>query len=376
MKPETLKRKIRESLRAQGFEVRNGAIVPPDLTDKDALRALHSLSVAHRVERARDGLERYEPRLVKRLATVEEARAAEWGPRLVEVTRGSLEERLFRWAALHWSIPVSSGYGRRLRFLVLDSNDKLIGVIGLSDPVFALRGRDAWIGWDHEARRERLAHVMDAFVLGAVPPYSFLLGGKLVAMLATVDEVRGTFRKRYTGRTTKIREERFDGRLALVTTTSAFGRSSIYNRLRYDDRMLFRSAGYTLGYGEFHFSDGLYSAITEFAKENCEPSEKHDAWGDGFRSRREIVQKSLKTLGLSQEGLRQHGVRREIFVAPLAKNVPAFLRGENQNLLWHKQTVDDLWAEFKERWLVSRVAKRQLPTWSPEDWRLWRDDGR
>jgi hypothetical protein len=94
------------------------------------------------------------------------------------------DELLFRYACAHWSIPVSSGYGRRLRFLVKDeSNGKLIGLFGLGDPVYSMRARDEWIKWDSSAKKERLYNVMDAYVLGAVPPYASLLCGKLVAML-------------------------------------------------------------------------------------------------------------------------------------------------------------------------------------------------
>jgi hypothetical protein len=49
-----------------------------------------------------------------------------------------------------------------------------MGLIGLADPVFALGVRDAWTGWERDTRRERLANVMDAFVLGAVPLYNGL----------------------------------------------------------------------------------------------------------------------------------------------------------------------------------------------------------
>ena len=115
-------------------------------------------------------------------------------PVLIEVQPDSKEELLFRYATLHWSIPVSSGYGRRLRFIVVDEyNEKLIGVLGLGDPIFNLGKRDSWIGWSKDDRRERLHQIMDAFVLGAVPPYSYLLCGKLVAMLAASDQVRGRF---------------------------------------------------------------------------------------------------------------------------------------------------------------------------------------
>jgi hypothetical protein len=37
---------------------------------------------------------------------------------------------------------------------------------------------------------------MDAFVLGAVPPYSMLLGSKLVALLATTEEVARAFKRK------------------------------------------------------------------------------------------------------------------------------------------------------------------------------------
>jgi len=54
----------------------------------------------------------------------------------------------------------------------------LIGLFGLGDPVYAIKARDEWIGWDSNAKAARLYHVMDAYVLGAVPPYSRLLGGE------------------------------------------------------------------------------------------------------------------------------------------------------------------------------------------------------
>ena len=120
-----------------------------------------------------------------------------------------------------------------MRFLVEDAhNGKLIGLFGLCDPVFSVAARDAWIGWDLNARKARLRNVLEAFILGAVPPYSMLLGGKLVAMLCASDEVRRAFQRKYGEGTSLITGAPADGRLALIATTSALGRSSIYNRLR------------------------------------------------------------------------------------------------------------------------------------------------
>jgi hypothetical protein len=100
-------------------------------------------AVAHRIEQARDGLFRKEKDLLRRIASGDEIVLSRISPRLWEVLPESDEELLFRYASLHWSIPVSSGYGRRLRFLVVDDhNGKLIGQIGLGDPVYSLGPRD------------------------------------------------------------------------------------------------------------------------------------------------------------------------------------------------------------------------------------------
>ena len=129
----------------------------------------HQTAVAHKVERSKPGLFKYQDELQQLIASGADVVPDRIHPILIEVQPDSKEELLFRYATLHWSIPVSSGYGRRLRFVVIDEhNEKLIGVLGLGDPIFSLGKRDGWIGWTKEDRRERLHQVMDAFVLGAV----------------------------------------------------------------------------------------------------------------------------------------------------------------------------------------------------------------
>jgi hypothetical protein len=367
-----LRRDVRKALRAQGFELRKGLIVPPNVADKAGVRSLHASAVAHRRKRAEPALRRVESRLLTHLAASRDLDLDAMSPELVRVTPRSENELLFRWAALHWSIPVSSGYGRRLRFLIFDqSNGKLIGLIGLGDPVFALSARDNWVGWDIPTRAQNLHHVVDAFVLGAVPPYSELLAGKLIAMLASSNEVRAAWQTQYGGRTSRISEERRDGRLALLTTTSALGRSSLYNRLRFGpDDLLFQRVGETRGSGEFHFSDGLHRVITDFALEFCSPTAKDARWGTGFRNRREVVKKALPALGFSDR-LLYHGVRREIFVCPLASNARAFLTGADRTLKPSDLPAAHIVDWYKWRWLHPRSRRLTPSKWSPETWRLY-----
>lgn len=368
-----LRTKIVCSLKKQGFEIRAGLIVPPDIRDKDKLRALHQEAVKHNLARSRPGLERHEDRLLSYFADGKDITAEKIQPRLVLVEPRSEDELLFRYTRMHWSIPVSAGYGRRLRFVIYDeSNGKLIGIFGLGDPVFGLKPRDQWIGWDYEARRKRLQCVMDLFVLGAVPPYSHLLCGKLVALLATSQEVWEAFLHKYGGRQSTIGRKPLDGRLALLTTTSALGRSSLYNRLRFGEHPVFRSVGFTRGSGEFHFSNGCYGDLRKFALEHCDATAKHPMWGEGFRNRRELVRKTLPLLGLSSK-LSYHGVEREIFVVPLATNTREFLRGNHQRLQNYGHTAHELFEWFRDRWLLPRaVHDERYRTFDPEDYRLWR----
>jgi Domain of unknown function (DUF4338) len=317
-------------------------------------------------------LRRYEPRLVTRLASGSDVDPEKIAPRLVEVQRGSEDELLFRYATLHWSIPVSSGYGRRLRFLVIDeNNERLIGLFGLGDPVFNMGVRDRWIGWSADDRKARLHHVMDAFIVGAVPPYAQLLCGKLVAMLIASDEVRRAFSRRYGARQSLISQRPLDGRLVLVTTTSALGRSSIYNRVRYRGEPLLVQVGATEGYGEFHFANGLYSKIWEYAQEFCTPSERAIEWGKGFRNRREVIRKTLMSLGLSSEWA-FHGVQRELFAIPLAANAPQILRGEHRRARWKALPAAMLFEEFRTRWLLPRAERDSAyQDFRREDYQLW-----
>ena len=385
---KALKNRIKKSLRSQGFKVRKNQICLPDDLDKEKIRDLHTEAVRRKIEERKKGLAKHELSLLQRFASGKEIVPDKIYPQLIEVHSGSEDELLFRYASLHWSIPVSSGYGRRLRFLVMDRHtDKLIGLFGLGDPVFSLRHRDQWIGWNKEDRNERLHHVVDAFVLGAVPPYSFLIGGKLIALLATSNEVRESFKYKYQGRTSVIRERENAGEIALVTTTSALERSSLYNRLkcaepnlsaqpdvpmeRLEKRLVFERVGHTQGFGEFHFSNGIYGALVAYAKSNATATASHASWGSGFRNRQEVVKKALAKLGLPSDW-HNHGIKREIYVAPLAKNTREFLRGEDRELYYYNQPMSELFNWFHKRWLLPRSKwDLRYKDWEPEKWKLW-----
>lgn len=371
------KMRVIEHLRLLGFALSESGdvIATPSWDSKDAMRRSHASAVGYERERAAAALAPVEPRLVGRLARSVPP-VAEWVPRIVPLPRGRSEDALlWRWASLHWSVPVSGGYGRRVRYLVVDeaNGGALMGIFGLTDPVFSMKARDEALGWNLQARRTHLVHLMEANVVGAAPPYAFHLGSKLIASLVLAREATEVVRERYSGVRARISGELHEGALWAVSTQGAFGRSSIYNRLRPPtDTAAWKSVGFTAGTGDFQFTGEVFEAIRTVAMrelENQSGRPANSAWkSSGFRNRRDLVECGLSAMGLDFRSLRQHGVRREVLVAQLVSNLKVALMGEAPD--FRQASAEEVAAAFSDRW--SGTADRRR---APEDWD-WKMYGR
>lgn len=259
---------------------------------------------------------------------------------------------------MHWSIPISAGYGRRLRYIVQNENDKsIMGIIGLDDPIYALKNRDNYIGWSTEQRKNRLKHVMDAFVLGAIPPYSIVLGGKLIASLVTSPEIRHDFKHKYAGKQSRISGEIFNGKLAAVTTASALGKSSIYDRIKIPNGSEFLHTGWTKGSGEFQFATSIYDKLHDLASQSVKWT-KNPLWGKGTRNRRVVIQQALRMLGLPP-GFDYHNIKRELFLIPLGSKSIEYLNGRSKYIKYYHATQDDISQYMLRRWMTPRSERRK-----------------
>ncbi len=361
---DLLRSDIRRHLEAIGL---NGTR-SHDTLSKDAIRDIHRFHREAARQRIHKALGNKIDLFLEEIANGDEVDPGNISPELIEVRSGTRTGNLFRFASLLWSIPVSQGYGRRLRYLVKDrANDKLIGLFALGDPVFNIRVRDEWIGWNQADRRERLVNLMDAYVVGAVPPYSDLLGGKLVASLIASEEVRSKFQERYGGTEGLISGKQKQARLALVTVTSALGRSSMYNRLRLlpqarneTDKPVveLRKLGATTGYGHFQITDDLFSQLRRVLQEDCHKYADGHQFGDGPNWRIRVARIGLQSLGLNPDDVLKHGIQREVYAMPIASNARAFLSGRAEEPLFDHKTVDEISALARNRWLVPRGNRR------------------
>jgi len=287
---------------------------------------------------------------------------------LRRVQAATEDSLLFRIAALTWSVPVSNGFGRRLRYLVWDKHhNRLAGLIALGDPVFNLGARDKLVGWSARDRCARLTNVLDAYVLGALPPYTFLLGGKVVACLVRTREVYDDFQAKYGNSTGVISGQGKRPRLLLVTTCSALGRSSVYNRLKLHNLSYFEHAGFTDGWGHFHVSDELFEELKVHLRAFGHPYVKGNRFGQGPNWRLRTIREGLKSLGIAEETL-HHGVRREVFVCKLAENAVSILkRGHGRPVLRSLRTVEEVAGAGISRWMLPRaIARPEFRSWKPE----------
>lgn len=333
---------------------------------KSGIRAMHSLQRQEVLLREMATLSRKLERLIPHFANGREVKPEAITPQLELVKTDESSGDLFRLATLLWSVPVSKGYGRRLRYLVRDGNNgKLIGIFGLTDPVFNLRARDEWIGWNVEQRRSNLVHVMDAYVVGAVPPYSQILGGKLVAAMIGSAEVAQMVALKYGETQGIISARRKSPRLALVTVTSALGRSSIYNRLRlratYSERMNrtlieFVKLGWTEGYGHFHLSESLFHRLRQLLIQKGHRYANAYQYGQGPNWRMRMSRVGLSMLGLDPDLLR-HGVAREIYAVPLATDFREFLCGRVEDAHLDRPSTCEIGAAALSRWVLPRSER-------------------
>jgi hypothetical protein len=349
---------IHAQLRNLGF-VKNGKgyVIEGQLT-KQRIRDFHSKKRVELLAENRDFIERYGPNLILNFATGEQIDPELIDPELIEVKSESKESMLFRFACLLWSVPVSQGFGRRLRFLVKDrQNGCLIGLFALGDPVFNLSARDKWIGWTFEDRKYRLVHVMDAYVVGAVPPYSQLIGGKLIAALMGSKEVKRAYERKYLGRQAIISQKEHKARLALITTTSAMGRSSLYNRLIIPDGPRFIRIGETRGFGHFHLSGEIFELMRKYLETLGHPYATGNRFGMGPNWKIRVARTALEKIGLDADDILNHGIAREVYAVPLALNWQEILLGKQKIFRSCALPASQIMQFCLNRWILPRASR-------------------
>lgn len=212
--------------------------------------------------------------------------------------------------------------------------------------------------------------IMDITTCGAVPPYSTLLGGKLVSLLMASPQVIRDYRERYADAESVI-ASRMKGEpvvrpadLVLLCTTSLYGiGSSQYNRLRAstkNGKLEFHEVGRTFGYGSVHISERTFAAMKAFLSASGEAHSYSFAAGVNYKIR--TIGSALASLGLAQ--VLQHRTPRLVFLVPVTSNWREYLTGTDDTPAYIYESVEDPEQEtqalidfWKSRWLKRRIRR-------------------
>jgi len=357
---------VAEHLASLGLDAVSGTV--RSSRSKELIRASHFQQRAAFLDREHRALARKVPHLLRWFAKGRDVIPERISPVLLPARSDRETGDLFRLATTLWSVPVSRGFGRRMRYLVIDSStEKLVGVLALGDPVFNLRARDSWIGWDVRAREKRLVNVLDAYVVGAVPPYSMLLGGKLVASLIGSAEISADFDRRYSSLQGIISHQKKHPSLALVTVSSSLGRSSLYNRLSLPGLVRLQPIGMTEGWGHFHVPNRIFADMRRLLVLDGHSYAQGHKFGEGPNWRIRVIRESLKRIDIEAEILR-HGIPRQVFAMPLADNWRQFLCGDETSPIMNRPPMAAIAAAARARWLIPRSRRRpEYGDWTEKD---------
>jgi hypothetical protein len=357
-----LRELVLAELRDLGFSLQQGQLQLSG-ESKEYQRTLHAPACHMELEKARKWINAAWPKYKDFFADGGQVTPGSIAPQLVEVT-SDFQRDLFRLARYTWSLPYTKGYGRRLQYLILDgNNEKLIGILGLQSPPLSLPARDQLYKYPDSRKTELINQTMDIYTLGAVQPYARLLGGKLVALLALSNEIRAAYQRKYNGRETEMEKRILPPNLVALTTTSAFGRSSILNRLRYRDNEPIMPIGYTDGYGAFHL-ERLYPQFRVFLEQRGKST--RGGFGKGPRLKWQTMVRALHEIGFDGS-LLHHGVLRQVFLFGLIRNLKQYMEGAEATPQYIDAPARDLIGFWLDRWLLPRASR-------VDGWHKWKKD--
>lgn len=349
-------------------------IFPPIFYDKEIIKQSMSISRQEILNKNREWINKHIDLAKKNLAKGRDVLKSAILPR-IELCKNQKQHDIFRILRYYWSSPYSEYIGRRIRLLVRDDGidgSPVIGIAAIGSSIIHISDRDEWVGWNKETRTNNIIYIMDAYVLGALPPYNYLLGGKLMSYILASNEVRKIYKEKYRDQRTIIRRRKADDCVCLFTT-SLYGNGSQYNRIKFKNRLLYIPIGYTTGYGTLHISNETFVAMQQLLIEkSCVIMNR---FGDGPNWRMRVIRSACEIIGFDSDVLLHHSFKRGIYAVPLAKNFRPFLLGKTHKPVYYNLPMQTLVKFWKERWLNMRKKNvdviDKILQFVPEDFRIY-----
>jgi hypothetical protein len=249
--------------------------------------------------------------------------------------------------------------GRNVKIYVKDrTTGKILGQISLGSDITSLGVRDAFIGWTKEDKFEKgkLNNTTIATTIVSTQPFGYnMLGGKLIAAMATAPEIRDFWKRKY------------ENVLIGVGTTSLYGIHSQYNGIPH-----FKTLGESKGKISIKPDDEVYDPWHQWLKENKADWYKHHIMDERERNganmgyekngpvsgiKQKIIQAIFKELGIKGNEY-DHGFQRGVYFAQMYENGNDFLcsKIEEKDLILKEKFAKG--NEYTIKWWKDKAIKR------------------
>lgn len=222
--------------------------------------------------------------------------------------------------------------------------------------------------------------IADLSVCGSVPPYSPLIGGKLVAMLCASPTVVRAYEEKYASVSSEIassmagRPINRPAHLVYLGTTSLYGSgSSQYNRLRIPAGVVdessaeieFKMLGRSRSYGTSHLSGRTMKHLVALVEQSQGGRRMNSIFGEGVNPKLRKVREAIDVLGWPADHLLRHGRARLVYGVPLVRNLLPYLLGQDATPdylfdVTEPDDIDRISSYWMNRWLAKRVQRPEV----------------
>lgn len=347
-----LRKKILCSLTKQGFKY--NPHLRPKNNSKYSLRLIHKQSRLEKLNQHTKLLSDFKKTIKEYAISGSELNPEEIKLELRQVESNSLEAKIFLWWNLAWwSIPFERPIGRQMRYLLWDkTHDAPFGLIGLQSPPLRMSVRDKYLEIPRKELDFWVNQSLNGQRVGALPPYNELLGGKFVAMALTSNEIRNDYSKKYSGKKSWMENRILPSKLLFVTTSSAFGKSSMYERIKFYDENIGKFVGYTAGAGSFFISDKIYHELLDYLSGLGYDTTR--GYGTGSSRKLQFMRTALIKIGIKSNVF--HGIKRGYYLFSNVTNLKQVIK-ENRRPKWHNRPFDEMQEFWLERYAIPRAAR-------------------
>lgn len=348
-----LRSEIIEALKKQGFEI-NGSVISVE-KGKESLRQLHSYKRAEQLRVHKNFLLENAKKVKKYSISSDDITPENIKLRLIEVKPDTLESTIFFWWNLAWwSLPYEKPIGRQMRFLLWDDyNNAPFGLIGLQSQPIRSRVRDSYLGIHNGNRELWINQSMYAQRVGALPPYNELLGGKMVVLALIANELRDFYIRKYENRKTLLENRILPNHLLFISTTSAYGKSSMYDRVTFHGERVSQYIGHTSGAGTFQLSEELYKKCLVFLE--LKGFKIKRGYGTGPSRKLNLMANALRLLKI--RNYQYHNIQRGYYIFPHVKNLAEVIH-ENCDPKYFIRPFNELTEFWRERWAIPRSKRK------------------